>query len=174
MNTPGNDPDSAKAARQYAWEWFKLHAMQRMTVFNLFLIITGAVITGFITATINQHYQVALGLSVLELIVVSAFFRLDQRNAQLVKIGEDYLKYDEEQLARSIGSPLIRLAGTAERKPYAVLYSFRQVLQALFGMVGILALIGLLLSISAVTADHPSTQAEVPKEGASSEAPHKP
>lgn len=174
MNPPGNDPDAANAARHYAWEWFKLHAMQRMTVFNLFLIITGAIITGFITATINKHYEVSLGLSVLELIVVSAFFRLDQRNAQLVKIGEDYLKHDEAKLASSIGSPLIRLADAAERKPCSIFYSFRQVLQTLFGVVGILAFIGVVLSISAILADDAATQAQAPRQGGSSEGTEEP
>ncbi len=139
--------DALSAARAHAWEWFKYHASQRMTVFNFFLLITAALTTGFVTTVVGQHYLAALALAAIELIVIASFFQLDRRNSQLVKIGERYLDFEERRLAELINNPSIRFVEEAERKPMRYFYSFRQVIQVLFVAVGFITLIGIGLSL---------------------------
>jgi hypothetical protein len=75
-------------ARSYAWEWFKLHATQRMTVFNFFLLIAAAILTGLLTTIEKGQYYSSLSLCVIAVVTIFFFSRLDRRNAQLVKLAE--------------------------------------------------------------------------------------
>jgi hypothetical protein len=38
--TPSDPDEIAKQAREHAWNWFALHATQRMQAFNFFVVAT--------------------------------------------------------------------------------------------------------------------------------------
>jgi hypothetical protein len=80
MTTP--DPNEiAKQAREHAWNWFALHATQRMQAFNFFVVATAflALVGAWLTFWFN---------------------RLDARSYQLVEAGEDALRVSQARLAR--------------------------------------------------------------------------
>jgi hypothetical protein len=72
------------------------------------------------------------------------FWRLDQRNARLVKVSEDALKKLEARMANDINEQSIRLMENAGKKvssfPFSKIESFGQIYGLIFavsGMVGI-------------------------------------
>ena len=80
--------------RQYAWNYFHLHAGQRMSLFNFFVLIS-ALLTAALGGTFGEDCKShILGLFLgLTLPVISfVFWRIDQRVAYLVKRAEGTLK----------------------------------------------------------------------------------
>jgi hypothetical protein len=80
--------------RNYAWGYFSYHADQRMKTFNFFLVAAG-LFAGGITTLLRDggdpRWVCPLGivLSLLSLI----FWKLDQRNRQLVRNAEAAIKH---------------------------------------------------------------------------------
>ena len=141
------DIDTKTLALYYAWDHFAYHAGQRQTVFNFFLLVIGGCIAAW-SATIGEdgseysYFRSFLGV-VLALASL-VFWRLDQRNARLVKVSEDALKELEARMAKDIDVPSIRLMAKAEKNvsgfPFSKIESFGQIYGLIFavsGMVGI-------------------------------------
>jgi hypothetical protein len=141
------DIDTKTLALYYAWDHFAYHAGQRQTVFNFFLLVIGGCIAAW-SATIGEsgaeynYFRSFLGV-VLALASL-VFWRLDQRNARLVKVSEDALKDLEARMAKDIDVPSIRLMAQAEKSvsgfPFSKIESFGQIYGLIFavsGMVGI-------------------------------------
>jgi hypothetical protein len=47
MTTPPDPVEIAKQAREHAWNWFALHATQRMQAFNFFVVATAFLIAAY-------------------------------------------------------------------------------------------------------------------------------
>jgi hypothetical protein len=77
---------------QYAWNWFDLHAKQRMSLFSFFLIITGIFINGYATALKDGWPLVAFGAAALGAVSAVAFIALDVRSRELTRLAEDVLE----------------------------------------------------------------------------------
>lgn len=94
------DSGDWKAARDHAWEYFALHAGQRMTIFNFFTILVGLFGTGI--ATIIQWGStfdlVGQALSIILLALCLIFWKLDQRVSSLIKRAERACIEAEERL----------------------------------------------------------------------------
>jgi hypothetical protein len=85
MLTP--DPyDITKQARGHAWDWFALHAAQRMQTFNFFLVATAFLIAAY-ASLLEKHSGAAFGVALLGAWLAFWFNRLDTRSRQLVKAG---------------------------------------------------------------------------------------
>ncbi len=88
-----------KDHREYAWNYFQLHANQRMATFNFFVIIA-ALLTAGLAGTFNKDYEyqfigVVLGLGMA--VIAFVFWKLDQRVRYLIKHDESALKEIEKQ-----------------------------------------------------------------------------
>src|SRR5690349_3082540 len=83
-----------KEQRDYAWSYFQLHANQRMTSFNFFVVIAALLTTGLARSLENDfkyHFVgVCLGFSLM--ITAFIFWKLDQRVRHLIKHAEAALK----------------------------------------------------------------------------------
>jgi hypothetical protein len=136
-----------KEARTYAWDHFAYHAQQRQTVFNFYLLLVGGCIAAY-ASTLGEsqieydRFRIFMGLVLT--IASLLFWRLDQRNATLVKISENALKQFEVRLAEQIKDQSIRLMEAAEVKsskfPFSKIESFGQIYRLIFafgGLVGI-------------------------------------
>jgi hypothetical protein len=80
----------------YAWNWFSHHAAQRFAAFNFFLIVVGAVIVAYASATSNHQAIVGVAIAALAAIVALVFLALDFRNRQLVEVARKQLETLEE------------------------------------------------------------------------------
>jgi len=147
------DIDTKTLALYYAWDHFAYHAGQRQTVFNYFVLLIGGCVAGY-SATMGQsgaeytYFRIFLGV-VLALASL-VFWRLDQRNARLVKVSEEALKDLEAQIAKEINVPGVRLMTNAEKKvsrfPFSKIESFSQIYGLIFAVSGLVGLAMAILS----------------------------
>ena len=110
--------------REYAWNWFALHANQRMQTFNYFLIAMAFIATAYGTV-ISRAPEVAAGVATIGLVLSIAFHQLDERNRDLVKIGEAALKHVEEKLYEDTEWTEVRLVRKADESRGGFMPSFR-------------------------------------------------
>jgi hypothetical protein len=91
------DKGAAIEQRKYVWDYFHMHASQRLTTFNFYIVISTLLATGLF-ATLRgdirvQPYGIVLGLLLILLSFV--FYKLDQRNKVFISNAENALKYIE-------------------------------------------------------------------------------
>jgi hypothetical protein len=147
------DIDTKTLALYYAWDHFAYHAGQRQTVFNYFVLLIGGCVAGY-SATMGQsgteytYFRIFLGV-VLALASL-VFWRLDQRNARLVKVSEEALKDLEAQIAKEINVPSVRLMTNAEKKvsrfPFSKIESFSQIYGLIFAVSGVVGIVTAIFS----------------------------
>ena len=80
-------------ALDHAWRYFALHAQQRISVFNFFVVLSGILATG-IGAGIQAGKSMAPVVAILGALLALfsyVFYRLDGRGSELVKLGEEAL-----------------------------------------------------------------------------------
>lgn len=125
-----NEGWTLKDHRDYAWEYFKVHAQQRMSLFNFFVVFSTLVIAG-IASTFQGLLQapwVGTGLGGLLMLISFVFWKLDQRVRFLIKHAESALKRIEatfplencRDLARELQLFLLEEAKTQNEKSRVV------------------------------------------------------
>jgi len=92
--------------RRWAWDYFELHAGQRMSLFNFFVLIS-ALLTAGLASTFKKDCDLQLlafilGLSLLVISLV--FWRLDLRVGSFVKHAEETLKSLEKPWEKEEGN----------------------------------------------------------------------
>lgn len=124
-------------ALDHAWKWFEYHATQRMTMIRFYLISAGGITTGIgILLTTAHENLLSCLLSILGAVTSMAFKRLDKRVSDLVKIGEDALKPEQEKIGATLGSPSFEICRIAGEKPKdALLYSYGENFRLLFNTI---------------------------------------
>jgi hypothetical protein len=137
--------DAEQAAMSHAWDYFAFHAQQRQTVFNFFLILVGASIAAY-AATLGKSEAAYFHLMIGFLISISSllFWRLDKRNARLVKLAEDPLKRFEIRLADRTDISSMQILSAADIRVggrfWSKFESFKQIFRVVFlltGLVGV-------------------------------------
>jgi hypothetical protein len=84
------DTPSLKDMLEHAWRYFELHALQRISLFNFFVVISVSVSAG-LAACIQKgglFHLVGAALGAVLVLVSFVFWKLDQRTAFLVKHAE--------------------------------------------------------------------------------------
>src|SRR5262249_22514193 len=92
----------SSAARDHAWDWFALHASQRMQTFNFFLVVTAFLIAAY-GSLLEKHRAAALVVAVAGAWFAVWFNRLDYRTRQLIQAGENALGASEARLREKVG-----------------------------------------------------------------------
>jgi len=88
-----------KVALEHAWEWFSLHARQRMQSLYYFLIAAAFLFGALTHASNTDNPTLALGVSLLGGGISFIFYRLENRVRSLLHLAEDALKPLENELA---------------------------------------------------------------------------
>jgi hypothetical protein len=128
------DKDLLKLSYEHSWDWFALHANQRMQCFNFFLVATGFLVAAYASA-INNLPAVALWVSILGAWVAFWFNRLDVRSKDLIKAAENALESYEDIIATAAGVDSIKLVSIVEHPRRGVpsfSWTFRFVQSAIF------------------------------------------
>jgi len=89
---------SLKEQQEYAWSYFQLHANQRMSSFNFFVVIAALLTTGLagtLKSDFKQHY-VGVVLALILIVISFIFWKVDQRVRYLIKHAEEALIAIEE------------------------------------------------------------------------------
>lgn len=161
MSDPKEVGTAQKDLRDYAWNYFRLHADQRLAAFNFYIALATVVSTGLFASFHEAFGEPSLGIVLgLLLIVLSLdFWRLDERNRQFLHHGEQALKAFEASIAENSGvSDAVKVfmneemetsTNKARRKgirkliPYTVSHCFR----AVFGLFTLIGLFGALIAV---------------------------
>ncbi|MGU3389003.1 hypothetical protein ACLBYG_31240 [Methylobacterium sp. D53M] len=130
---------------EHLWRFFALHAQQRISVFNFFVVLSGVLATA-IGGGIQAGRPMALLVTVLGvlLILVSfVFWKLDQRGSDLIKLSESALRAGEAaclpEYARIFRIESQVAGGAAqvdERRP-RTRWSFRTAFRLMFLMMAL-------------------------------------
>ncbi|GHC52399.1 hypothetical protein GCM10007315_13600 [Gemmobacter tilapiae] len=128
-------------ALDHAWKYFHLHAQQRITVFNFYVVFSGLLITGIAKAfenfPMNSITTAALGLILAGLSFL--FFKLDQRVSDLIKKAERVIATYEPVDAKLVSS-------TKDAAPNGH-WTYGKVFRAMFSVMGALGCIVVLVSL---------------------------
>lgn len=83
--------------KEYLWQYFSVHAAQRLQAFNFFLTLTTVLIGAF--AAMFKDFQNKPAIAVLPLLVSILsfiFWKLDCRTKDMIKLAEEGLKELEQ------------------------------------------------------------------------------
>jgi ADP-ribose pyrophosphatase YjhB (NUDIX family) len=153
----GATNETFEAATEYARNWFQYHAGQRLAVFRFFLILFAVVAAGFGTSWGNGHFEIGAVLAFVLLLFTLYFWRLDERNLQLVKLAERYLAPAEERMLSLLGRPQIRLTVEADKRDRKLLfvrlrmYSFKETYRWIFCTIAVLGVLALAATVFQLT-----------------------
>jgi len=135
-------------AQTYAWNWFALHAGQRLQLVNFWLVAVAFFATAFVQAIASHITSVAVGVSVAGAVASLAFMRLDRRTRQLVQVAETALRHLEASRTASGIDDVIELVRASQQAQRSWLDSYRAIIQgmqllvaALFVLAAVYALI---------------------------------
>ena len=84
--------------RKQAWDYFSMHASQRITIFNFYIILSSLTATSYFASFKSDSSLPAARplLAILLCVFAFIFWKLDQRNKLLIKNAERALKHFEE------------------------------------------------------------------------------
>lgn len=94
MSTEGREESYL---RKQAWDYFQVHAAQRLTTFNFYVVISSVITTG-VFATFQKDYQIFGASALLGFLLILfsfTFWKLDKRNKELIKNAEAALRFFE-------------------------------------------------------------------------------
>jgi hypothetical protein len=145
--------------RKYAWDYFAVHAAQRLAAFQFFITLATAIVGGYIAlvGTGGQKWMALLGLLLSTLAFV--FYKLDCRTKELIKNAESALSYLDSQHhlpdVDLLPSPLrlvdrdrVACAGTQLKGVFKKRYSYSRCFAIIFLTFGALGAIAAIVSIS--------------------------
>jgi hypothetical protein len=142
--------DEVKLALDHAWRHFRMHAEQRITVFNFFVASAGLLVTSlaYTLQAPRSMWPLGLAASLLLVVISFVFWKLDARVSSIIKSSEEVVGRAEAIL---INDPGLRVV-SAEReltaktqfgmhKAWTYGQSFRRIfsIMALIGVIGIIA-----------------------------------
>ena len=113
-----NDHNTIKEQRDYAWNYFQLHASQRMSSFNFFVVIAALLTTGMVATfkTDCTHHWLGLPLGLSLSVISYIFWKLDQRTRYLIIHAEVALKMLETNWKKDELYPHVALFSSEEER----------------------------------------------------------
>jgi hypothetical protein len=92
-------------ALDHAWNWFSLHAAQRMQTFNFFLVAIAFLVAAYASLLDKSHWAAAF-IAAAAAWLAFWFTRLEGRAQQLVEAGERVMAVCQTRLQTSSGLDL--------------------------------------------------------------------
>ena len=160
MDRNSRDLPTPRQLQEYAWDYFELHANQRMSVFKFFVTLATFMVAG-LSAAFVQGFQIVSALFSLLLVATSfVFCKLDERTRFLIKHSEDTLRLLERQL---FDHERLQLFESEEQKTVALLaakhgirpwkrhLTYAKCLACLFWLFGSIGALGIVASLGVGT-----------------------
>jgi hypothetical protein len=155
---PSKRDEAVKQALDHAWEWFSLHATQRLQSVNFFLVAVAFLSAAFVTAVKEQMYFLAGGIALLGACISLFFYRMERRIRSLVQAAECAMEPLEKELADCVGVDAVRLVSHVEEaKPGEWKYS--KVFRYLYFTTAASFILGLWYVVSAAVHSAPGATA---------------
>lgn len=119
------------AGLDHAWDWFSLHATQRLQGMYFFLLASAFLSGAYVSALHFELWSVAAGLGVLGLVFSVGFHMLESRVRELLKAGEQALKPAQRKLAELTGVASFTISDNVETPKYWIT-SYSKIFRMLF------------------------------------------
>ncbi len=151
-----------ESLRKYAWDYFQLHSSQRIATFNFYITLSSAIIAG-IGTTLQQSINlpaISAVLGVILMLISFVFWKLDQRNKEMIKTAEAALKqletlalygYKDLELTLNIFQHDERNVAIKKTKRSGLFwrnhYSYTNCFNIIFSSFGVIGILGIILSL---------------------------
>lgn len=132
--------------QSYAWNWFELHAGQRLQLVNFWLVAVAFLAAAFVQAKASHLTAIAFGVSVTGAVSSLAFMRLDVRTRQLVQVAENALSVFEKGNTAAGADEAFELTKASGLARGRVFDSYRVIIQGLQISVAIMFLLAAIYS----------------------------
>jgi hypothetical protein len=96
--------ESLVALRDHAWDYFELHAEQRLKTFHFYVLLETALVAGLIVATRvgTPDLRVIVVVGLMMAFFSFIFWKLDYRTKGMIKVAEGALKlYERRRFGRA-------------------------------------------------------------------------
>jgi hypothetical protein len=113
---PQDKDEVIKDAYNHAWNWFSLHAGQRMQSFNYFIVATAFLVAGY-SSLLEKRPAIAVGTALMGAWIAFWFTRLDRRTRQLIDAGERVLEIVQARMAEISEIPEIKILDAVKQLP---------------------------------------------------------
>lgn len=117
--------------RTYVWNWFALHAGQRLQLVNFWLVAVAFLASAYVQSQISHLRPIAAGVALIGTVASLAFQRLDVRTRRLSQVAEDALVEFEADWIAHGSSELVALATRSRNTPRPWIDSYRKIIQGL-------------------------------------------
>jgi hypothetical protein len=142
--------NSETTAQSYAWNWFALHAGQRLQLVNFWLVAVAFLASAFVQARSSHLFAIAFGVSITGVVSSLAFMRLDIRTRQLIQVAEDALRHFESNLAAAGLDEVTELVKASHQARRSRFDSYRVIIQGLQLSVAVIFLLAAVYSLVSV------------------------
>lgn len=132
-------------AYDVAWNWFRVHADQRLELFKTYIVWVVALSAGYVSLIQIKANEAAILVTVVGILLGWVFKKLDQRVSSLLKLGEEALDAEEARLAIATSSESIRLVKRANEIATQQ-WSYRKSFNLIYAATSILFCLGLVWS----------------------------
>jgi hypothetical protein len=139
--------DAETKAQTYAWNWFALHAGQRLQLVNFWLIAVAFLAAAYVQARANHMSAIALGVSITGVLSSLAFVKLDVRTRQLVQVAENALRYFEASGVAAGMDEVTELVKASHQWRRSRFDSYRVIIQGLQLSVACMFLLAAIFSV---------------------------
>jgi hypothetical protein len=146
MSDSNSFDESRKEAMKHAWDWFALHATQRMQSVNYFLVAAAFLFAAFTTVSKDDKHALALGISVLGACLSYVFYRLERRVRSLIHAAEHAIEPLEKELATVTQIPALEIVSRV-RTPMPGTWVYSKVFRWLYASSGLAFVLGFLYSV---------------------------
>lgn len=133
--------DSAGDAQVYSWNWFALHAGQRMQLVNFWLVAIAFLGAAFVQARAGNLRPIAVGVCVAGVVACTGFAMLDARTRRLVQVAEFALRRLEETRAAAGDNTFPTLVREAHAARTTRISSYRFIIEGMQLTVAVLFLV---------------------------------
>jgi hypothetical protein len=123
--------DAETKAQTYAWNWFALHAGQRLQLVNFWLVAVAFLASAYVQARSSHMTAIAFGVSVTGVVSSVAFMQLDVRTRQLVRVAENALEYFEASSVAAGMDKVTELVKASHEVRRSRFDSYRVIIQGL-------------------------------------------
>jgi hypothetical protein len=146
MDELANFNEVQKVALEHAWEWFSLHARQRMQSVYYFIVAIAFLFGAFTQASNADNHTLALAVSLLGGCVSYIFYRLEMRVRSLIHAAENALEPLENDLAKLTHVPSIKVVSLV-RSPQRGSWPYSKVFRLLYASAGTAFALAVLYSV---------------------------
>ncbi|MCR6493527.1 hypothetical protein [Cellulomonas sp. P24] len=136
-----DESNELKLALDHSWQWFALHAGQRMQLLNYFLLSAGFITAGYGATLNSSRPQVAGAVATGGCILSVLFWRLDVRTRELIRVAEKPLEELEAKIGRASGIADLDMVALM-KKPTHRASSYTSIIRALAGVAFMLFAFG--------------------------------